>query len=627
MTTTPEGIARSDATLRMIGALMRAGRLAEARAASEAELAEGDHSDAMLGLAAMLAAQSNDPAAAAVHLEQMVARRPNDRAARINLAQALLALGQFDRIEPLCAPLAGDPGVDRLIAFAVHQLGDLGRARRLYREVVNRFADDVDSWANLGKVHDALGEADAAIAAFERAISLRPSDVRLHLTLAGILERNDRGAARQRVMRDAAKMRPDDAEVQLALGLAEASLENTVPAEAALRRAVALAPDHCAAWLELGLWLENNNRIDDLEALIANGPRGVAEMALLDAWVAFRRHRFAEARQIAATLPETLNPIRRFHLQGEAADRCGDSAAAFDAFRQMNAASLAAAPAFPAGPTYREKVVDGIAALRQSPSAPRAVPMSDEMPTPVFIVGFPRSGTTLLDTIFGRLPNTFILEEQPLIPNIEQRVGAPSRLAALDAATIARHRRTYLAGLRAMAPEADGKRIVDKHPLHMARMPLVHALFPDARILFVERHPFDVVLSCFASNFRLNQAMRSFTEIKEAALTYDAVLTAWTAARETLDLKVHAVRYERLVSSPEAEIRPALAFIGADYDPAILDTVAAAKARGHVRTASYAQVSEPIYQRSVARWERYRDQLEPVRSILAPWAEHFGYRC
>ncbi|MFC3579822.1 tetratricopeptide repeat-containing sulfotransferase family protein [Sphingomonas hylomeconis] len=624
---TSQHTARNDATLRAISDLMRGGRLAEARVASEAALAEGDRSEALLGLAAMLAAQGNDPAAAAGHLEQLVALRPDDRAARINLAQALLALGRFERIEPLCAPLAGDPGVDRLVAFAVHQLGDLVRASTLYRQVLARLADDADSWANLGNVHDALGESDAAIAAFERAITLRPADVRFHLTLAGILERADRGAARRKVMRDAAAARPEDPDVQLALGLAEAAMEDTAAAEAALRRSLAVAPERSDARLELGLLLENNNRIDDLEALIATGPQGLPELALLDAWVAFRRHRFDEARAIAASLPETLNPIRRFHLQGEAADRCGDAAAAFDAFARMNAASLAAAPVPRPGPSYRAKVVEAIDVQRAATPADRAVAMPDGVPTPVFIVGFPRSGTTLLDTILGRLPNTHVLEEQPLIPNIEQRIGAPERIAALDPKAIAAYRQDYLAGLRAIAPDAAGKRIIDKHPLHMARMPLLNALFPQARILFVERHPYDVVLSCFFSNFRLNQAMRSFTDIEEAARTYDAVLTAWSLARETLDLHVHAVRYERLVVSSEEEMRPALSFIGADYDPAILDTAAAAKMRGHVRTASYAQVAQPIYQRSVARWERYRDQLAPVRDILAPWATRFGYPC
>ena len=101
-----------------------------------------------------------------------------------------------------------------------------------------------------------------------------------------------------------------------------------------------------------------------------------------------------------------------------------------------------------------------------------------------------------------------------------------------------------LADLLAPAPR---RTVVDKHPLRMARMPIVHRLFPDAKIIFVERHPCDAVLSCFMANFQLNQAMRSFTMLDEAARTYDAVFDAWTRAEALLPLNVHRVRYERMV--------------------------------------------------------------------------------
>ena len=92
-----------------------------------------------------------------------------------------------------------------------------------------------------------------------------------------------------------------------------------------------------------------------------------------------------------------------------------------------------------------------------------------------------------------------------------------------------------------------------------------------------------------------------------------------------MPLTVHRVRYERLVADPAAELRAALDFIGADYTPELIDNVAGAQQRGTVRTASYAQVTEPLYQRAVARWQRYRDELAPVMPILRPWVERMGY--
>lgn len=96
-------------------------------------------------------------------------------------------------------------------------------------------------------------------------------------------------------------------------------------------------------------------------------------------------------------------------------------------------------------------------------------------------------------------------------------------------------------------------------------------------------------------------------------------------ARELLPLDVHEVRYERLIADPAAELRPLLAFLGLPWDARVLDNRAAARTRDYIRTASYAQVAEPIYRRAAGRWQRYRAELEPVLPILAPWAEWLGY--
>jgi hypothetical protein len=223
------------------------------------------------------------------------------------------------------------------------------------------------------------------------------------------------------------------------------------------------------------------------------------------------------------------------------------------------------------------------------------------------------------------LPDLHVLEEMPVLRQVEVALGDETRLATLDSAGANALRASYFDALAQIAPVPPGKTIVDKHPLHMARMPLVHRIFPDAKIAFVERHPCDAVLSCFMANFQLNHAMRSFVTLEEAARTYDIVLDAWTRAEALLPLDVHRVRYERMVEDLEGEMRALLAFLGLPWDPDVLDNRAAAAKRDHIRTASYSQVTEPIYRRSAGRWQRYRRQMEPVLPILAPWVERMGY--
>ncbi|RYE56136.1 MAG: sulfotransferase, partial [Rhizobiaceae bacterium] len=246
-------------------------------------------------------------------------------------------------------------------------------------------------------------------------------------------------------------------------------------------------------------------------------------------------------------------------------------------------------------------------------------------PSPIFLVGFPRSGTTLLDTLLMNIPGLHVLEELPIVQSVEAELGDPARIESLTSDEANRLRARYYETLAQLAPPGPGQRVVDKFPLHMARMGIIHRIFPDAKVIFVERHPYDCVLSAFMSNFELNRAMLSFTTLEGAARLYDGASTAWTRAEANLPIDSCRIRYERLVEDLEGEMRRLLSFLGIAWDDAVLDNTGSAARRAHIRTASYSQVTEPIYKRSAGRWERYRTQMNEVIPILAPWTERMGY--
>jgi tetratricopeptide (TPR) repeat protein len=609
---------------------LRLGDRPGARAAIDAALAQEPDAPALLAFAGLLAAQSGDPAAAVPHFRRALALDPGDLAMRVNLATALAASGARDEAAAVCAAGPDDPRLSRLAAYVHQESGRLGEAAAAYEGVIAAFPDDFESWNNLGNVRAAIGDPDGAADAFQRAIALRPDIVEMVFNLSEVLAAAQRDEERRAVMREAARVSPDDARVQTELGLAESTLRDFEAAERAYRTAIRLDPRSLSAHLELGLLLENLNRTGELAALVEDGKaRGLAgpEFGFIEAWSLRRQGRLAEALPLALATPETIHPVRRSQLIAELHDRLGDAERAFAAFEEMNRASIAGKPAL-AGPSYRETVAadaarltpERVAAWTGAGAGAAPVP-----PAPVFIVGFPRSGTTLLDTLLMNIPALHVLEELPVLREVEAIAGDTDP-GQWSAAEVARLRAYYFETLDTLSPPARGQTVVDKHPLHMARMAIVHRLFPDARIILVERHPCDAVLSCFMANFNLNHAMRSFTDLREAALTYDIVFDAWTRAEALLPLKVHRVRYENMVEDLDGEMRALLDFLGLPWDEAVLDNRAAAATRGHVRTASYSQVTEPIYKRAAGRWERYRSAMTPVLLILAPWAERLGYK-
>jgi hypothetical protein len=241
------------------------------------------------------------------------------------------------------------------------------------------------------------------------------------------------------------------------------------------------------------------------------------------------------------------------------------------------------------------------------------------------VIGFPRSGTTLLDTFLAAHPGLCVAEEKPLLQAVADRLGDHERLALLDEAELAALRETYFAAAAEHVADRGDRLLVDKYPLGAIDIALIHRLFPTAPIVFAERHPCDVVLSCFATRFQPTATLVSFLILEDSARLYDRVMALWAKARAAMPLTVHTVRYEALVADPAREMKGLVAFLGLDWDDQVADHQRPAAERAFVNTASYAQVVEPVYDRSIGRWKRYETHLAPVVPLLEPWAKTMGY--
>lgn len=608
---------------------IKMGDLPGARAAAEQALRTSPRDHALLGLAGMLACRTGDLPGGIVRLRKALEIDPADRPTRNNLIRALIETGALDEAAALCGDDRDDPKMLRLSAYIHHQRGDLSRAIADYEAVVAAVPDDFESWNNLGNLHAANAYGERAEEPLRKAIALRPDVALPRINLAKLLVGLQRPAEAAALLREALAAFPDNAEIAAELGLAEAAAGNFAAAETAYRTAIALSPGFTPAYLDLAVQLDSLNQTDALVALSGEArARGVEDAAIgfVHAAALRRQGDHAAALATAQHIPASVNPVRRAQLVGELADRMGDPALAFSAFEEMNAAALARAGDNPGSAEFLAEVVangDRLTPERVARWSP--VELDSALPSPIFLVGFPRSGTTLLDTLLMNIPSLHVLEEQPVVRAVQAELGDPERLETLTSEEANRLRRHYFETLGRISPAGPGQRVVDKFPLHMARMAVIHRLFPDAKVIFVERHPYDSVLSAFMASFELNPAMLSFTTLEGSARLYDAAATAWTRAETLLPLDVHHVRYERMIGDLEGEMRGLLGFLGLPWDDRVLDNQASAARRGHIRTASYAQVGQPIYSRAIGRWERYRDQLEPVLPILAPWAERMGY--
>lgn len=661
---------RTADVLRQAVGAAQSGDVARAQQLAESALAAGGDKVALNAFLGMLLARSSDFESAARHLRSAHDERPSDTTIACNLIAVLIDKGDLAAALDIAtrerAQADATLRIARYRGFIAQSLERFDEAVEAYEHVVARNAGDFESWNNLGNARSATGDLEGSVAALEKAMALDPLAPPTRLNLAVALRTVGRSEEAEALLRRTAEEFPDDARalhelyvqykkegrqddampaieaaiardpdnanLQMKFGVECGLVNRVAEAEQAFGRAITLDPSMTDAYIGLAVQYEHSNREEEFAPLIARAEsNGLDEgpLAFMRAYEHRRAKRFEEALSSLALVPSDLEVERTTHLRGNILDRLGRIDEAFEAFDTTNRLHQES-PTRPLerSAKLRENLRREIELLSPEWAAswPKA-PHSSEHPDPVFLIGFPRSGTTLLDTILMGHPGTMVLEEQPPLNNTDKRVGGLTAIPGLDAAAVADARRFYYDEIAKVAPAPldPARMLVDKSPLFLSKAVLIQRLFPNARFILALRHPCDVLLSCFMSNFRLNDAMSNFLRLEDAAEFYDLTFQHWERARTLFPLNVHTIVYERLVEDVEAEVRPLFDFLGLDWREEALDHRATAKARGLITTASYSQVVEPIYKRAAGRWESYRRHLEPVLPVLRPWAEKFGY--
>ena len=552
-------------------------------------------------------------------------------------------LGQPEAgVDHLRAAAEAEPGNPAFQVMRARALVDAGRVEELLaipEPPPPTSPATLALWQSRAEAADLAGKVDLSVRAWSAVMAAAPQDWRAWGNLGNALARQQRLTEAADALAEAARLNRTEPAVRAdaVAALAKAGAQHQAllqfdEAEAAFRRAYALDPTDRSIVHQLGVALERTNRLEELAKLLDDASAagiGKQELGYLWAILARREGKLEEARDLLAGADPAADPVAWNALRAKIADALGDSEQAFEAAAAMNQAAIDRSVRAEdrdewsrRTSAYREEQRELAGTI--TPEWAAKVPLLAEPPRQrvAFLLGFPRSGTTLLDTFMLGHPEIAVLEEQQLVGAAAQVTGPIEDLPTVSKAKLKQARATYCDRLAEYVGAGFAGLAIDKFPLDMASAPLIQAMFPGAPILFMQRHPCDVVLSGFMQSFGLV----NFSEIADAAEYYDALMRIWTASRETMALNVHDVVYEELVGDPEAVLKPAIAFLGLEWDDRILDHQRTAKARGTIQTPSYDQVTEPVTARASGRWKRYAKQLEPVLPILLPWAERLGYR-
>lgn len=514
------------------------------------------------------------PPPSAATIEQMI-RQGESLAAAGRMREAARVLQDTVNLAPRSAP------AHAALGWAYAQLVEHHRAAPMLRKAVALDGTRAESHFLLGTTLQVTGPIEEALTCFERAIALKPTLPGPYGGAASIYERSSQNAKARQLIEKGMKAVPGD--VQLKVIYAGMRVRDG----------------------------ENETARDELRAIIASNPTPPLP-ALARAW---------------HTLATSLDKLSDYDGAFQAFTACNELRAQYPQSKW----SLENDNVTPF--TFGQMPITAEQCRRWADAEP-----ADGLPTPAFLVGFPRSGTTMTEQVLGAHPRVVATPERGMLQYavgwveqaMRQRPGT-SLVEVLDSMTadeITENRKRYW---EAAKQEIDAGRkplgdrvLVDKYPVHVGKLGLINRVFPRARVIVALRDPRDCCLSAYTQFFAHNPAMVRFLRLDTTARMYHDLLNLYLTLRDRLTTPLLTVRYEDTVEDLEGQSRRMLEFLGVPWDDAVLSPEQRAKSR-YVNTPSWQTVSSKVNTRAKGRWTRYRKHLEPILPVLEPFVKEFGY--
>jgi tetratricopeptide (TPR) repeat protein len=586
-------------------------------------------------------------AAAELRCRQALALAPRHAGGQMLLGVVLHLEGRFTEAEEVFGELAlQDPTQPEHWI----NLGNARRGARRYTDALTAFtraaqlgAASAAFYYNIGLTHLERADYESARGVLEKAAALEPQDVEFRFRYAEACYECRRPAMALAALEGWESLPDISSEMAANVGNLLLNLGESARGERALAEAARDPSPSSNVTLTLIHAYERINRLSDARALLDRlrrdpRSRGLgSELLSVQAQIAEREGDFATA---ASLLQHELQQVTDFPQRHFLLFRLVKS---LDSLQRYDEAFTALVEA------HRSQVahfaqIDPAVTLRGVPTMevtkyscdPADIATWDHSgappleQSPVFIVAFPRSGTTLLELTLDAHPLLQSMDERPFVQNALDEIVAlgiryPEQLGRLSQAQLDQVRAGYWGRVSQKVRLEPGQRLVDKNPLNILRLPVIRRLFPHARILFAVRHPCDVLLSCYMQHFRAPDFALLCADLRTLAVGYRRTMDFWYQQSQLLQPVARELYYEGFVGNFEAEVRAINDFLQMPWDDGMLAPASHARSKGFISTPSYSQVVQPVNQKAVGRWRHYEQHFAPILPQLQPYLERWGY--
>jgi tetratricopeptide (TPR) repeat protein len=550
--------------------------------------------------------------------------------------EAMAILAKLTRLHPLSSVHWINYGV------VLASVGNVGDAEKAYLKAIH-----LDPTNPMPRVRQGLlllerGESLAARSVLLDAVALDKSSVWARIQAArACCVSQDLGGADD-MLRDWRSWLPLNNDA-LQLDLAQVLvLKGEVPeATELLEDFVVRQPNHLEAKVLLATAYERSNRLAEAQDLAESVAKTADatdvqrnEVDHLLATLKLRRKDPKGARDILERCgPQGDDDYAHFFVLGEACDKTGDHEAAMQALQVAHRLEAAERQFDSPERFTAETPALHVAAPRVSAEQYHRWPQlsaPDAQDSPIFVVGFPRSGTTLLEQMLDAHPGLQSMDENPFFNTLSDILRRHDPRILEDLSVLRQYdcdelRKRYHTLVAERISRRDGTRLVDKNPLNMQWLGMIHRLFPEAKYILAVRHPCDVILSCYMQSFRASALASACSTLERLAHAYVETMQNWLTENEVFRPSVMVSRYEDLVANFPQQVERIATFLEIGDASSMLSFDQHARSKTYIGTPSYSQVIEPVNRKGLGRWQNYRRHFEPVLPILEPMLRHWGY--
>lgn len=519
------------------------------------------------------------------------------------------------------------------------EFGRAADAVDCFKQAISLKPDFAESHFNLANTLQVLGKLVEAEVSYKQSISLNPKHFVAHNNLGftlGLLGKLEEAESHYKT---AISLNHDYSEAYVNVGNLYYSLQKLNDAEKNYRKAIEIKPNYAEPYLNLCELLEKANRLEDIFPVVKNGRDKASDreddFLFFEAFILFRQGYYERVSAVISKINlEKLSDYRKttfLKLKADFLHHQRDFDGAFKAFWQMNK-NVKKSPEYKTSQPnqYYDLQKDKVREISQlQNSSPYQGIVQAEWLQPTFLIGFPRSGTTLLDTILRSHSKIEVAEEQPMVTAMLEKLGPSKSIfdtENIDNDFVKLLSDVYLNELAKHVNLQENTLLIDKLPLNILSIPLIKKVFPGAKFILVLRHPLDCILSCWMQNFSLNSAMANMVELDRTVDFYCTVMEMLKLCEQRYRMNIYTIRYEDLVANFDESVSNLLKFFDLRWEKELKDYQKTALSRGKINTPSYSQVVKPIYASASYRWKKYDQHLLKFKPKLSLWAQSFGYQ-